>query len=342
MNLIVNIFVLICSIAQLSSAVEIKCEHKRNNWTNRGPIQECLVEYLKVSSPDEVVTKLNKHGYTSIKSFFIHRSVNCLYMPKGVEKFLDSLEVLVIAGTGLLQIKMNDLKPFEGLREMYMNDNKLEVIEGNLFKFNPDITIINFENNRIKQIECGALDPLIRLEAIKFKGNLFYEGNALSLSNVEQMKIELKEKTCLETSTEAMPQASALTQNCSDANGLPAVDCESSQSFVDMKRKIATLEVELNKTATTIATNQNCPQVVETTTKVVNCELTKPFLDSKVKIAKLEFELKKSVEALTATTKEFCERYNDHENEKCIGMETTTKMTHVDDQTEGFIEAVID
>jgi hypothetical protein len=298
------------------------------------------VEYLKVSSSDEVVTKLNKHGYTTIKSFFIHRSVNCLYMPKGVEKFLDSLEVLVIAGTGLLQIKMNDLKPFEGLRELYMNDNKLEVIEGDLFKFNPDITIINFENNRIKQIECGVLDPLIRLEAIKFKGNPFYETNALRLSDIEKMKNELREKTCLGTSTEVMPQASALTQNCTEVNGSAAVNCELSQSFIDMKRKVASLEVELNKTSTIIATNQNCPQIVETATKTVNCEQT--FFDLTMKIAKLEFELNKSAKALVATTKEFCERYNDHENEKCRGMETTTKTTHVDDQTEGFIEAVID
>lgn len=296
MSLVVKICCVLLTIASLSAAVEIKCQHKINYWTKRGRLQECLVELLKVSSPDEVVTKLNKHDYTTIKSFFIHQSIDCIYLPKGVEKFLDHLEVLVIAGTGLRQIKSVDLQPFTFLKEIYMNDNQLEILEGDLFKFNPEIMIVNFENNKIIQIGCGLLDPLIRLEEIKFKGNYFYSSNAHTKLEVANVKMELSSQTC--EHGDALPQAAALSSPC--------------------------------------------PETITTTLKPLNCELTQPFLDLKAKVALLELEINKTATELTTTTREFCVRYNDWKNERCKEFEMTTKTVHVDDMTEGYIEAVID
>lgn len=297
MKFIVRFFYVL-SIASFSSAVEINCDHQRNVWTKRGPIQECLVEYLVVSSSDEVVTKLNKHDYTTIKSFFILKSMRCLYMLKGVEKFLTNLEVLVIAGTGLKVVKSSDLRPFELLKEIYMNDNQLEALDSDLFTFNPEITVLNFENNKIKQIGCGFLEPLKRLEVVRFKGNFYFARNANSKREVEALKVELKEKTCLKLPSTEAPQSAALTFEC--------------------------------------------PQIVETTTKPFDCESSQVVVDLKAKLATLEIELNVTMTALTSTTKEFCERYSNWENEKCKGIETTTKAIHPDDQTESYIENVID
>jgi hypothetical protein len=169
------------------------------------------------------------------------------------------------------------------------------VIEADLFKFNPEIVRVNFEDNKIKQIGCGALEPLIRLERITFEGNVFYSRNAYNIDDANEMKLVLQEKTCNDT---AIPRASALVQTC--------------------------------------------PEIIQTTTKAIDCELSQSFIDLKRKVYSLENELNKTAKALESTIKEFCERYNDHTNEKCKRFETTTIEAHPDDMTEGYIEAIID
>jgi hypothetical protein len=77
--------IFLVAIAQFSVAIEIRCTHRANSWTARGPIQECFVENVIVSSPNEEVKKMILHDYTTIKSFFIHKSPLCLFMPRGVE-----------------------------------------------------------------------------------------------------------------------------------------------------------------------------------------------------------------------------------------------------------------
>ena len=335
MNFIVNTLCVIVAIASLSSAVELTCKHNMNSWTGRGRIQECLVDYLQVSSPDEVVTKLYKHDYTTIKSFFIHQSEKCLYMPKGVEKFLKHLEVLVIAGTGLKQIQSTDLKPFVFLKEVYLNDNQLEVLKGDLFEFNPEITILNFENNKIKQIGCGFLEPLIRLEAVKFAGNPFFPENALTISRIVDLKLKLKSQTCVPEALTLgdVPQAAALVSNCSSVNQPSAepVNCELSRSYLDLKMKITQLEIKLNKTTDDLdKTAELLRQVVE------------QHKDTKMKLSETSTKLIKTEIDLTSSTKEFCVRYNDWTNEKCKGIGTTSTTMHPDDMTEGYIEEITD
>jgi hypothetical protein len=147
MNNLVKVFLAVLLNISTAKAIDIKCHHQKNAWTTRGPLQECLVENLVVSNKNVVVEKLNKHDYHTIKYFYIHKSPLCLFMPSGIEKFLDQLEVLVVAGSGLKEIRQSDLKPFQFLKDLYMNHNELEFLKSDLFEFNTQIVIINFEAN---------------------------------------------------------------------------------------------------------------------------------------------------------------------------------------------------
>lgn len=243
MSLKLKLLCVVISIVAVSS-VNIKCNHQVNRWTGLGPIQECLVVDLYVVNPNETVTSLNKHHYTTIKSFYVYKSKKFLHMPKGVEKFLEGLEVLVIAHTGLKEIKSSDLKPFELLKEIHMDNNQLEELESDLFIFNPMLRKVNFDNNKIKKIGCGILEPLKRLDLVCLTRNDFHIKEADNQQAVELMKIELKVKTC-SNETGTSPTTTR------------TFDCEKTQSFIDLKSKVVKLEFDLKRTKAELTTTTN-------------------------------------------------------------------------------------
>lgn len=246
-------------IASLTRAVKIKCNHQRNAWTSRGSLQECLVEDLIVSSDEEVVTNLESHGYTTIRSFFIHKSPLCNYIPSGVTKFLDHLEVLIVAGTGLRSLKQTDLAPFEFVEELYLNHNQLEVLESDLFELNPKITIINFGNNKFKQIGYNVLEPLENLKNINFKNNECINMDAGSARQLTLLKSKLRSSCSMpdeeiNATTSPPPVTAALVS--------PQVDCDESQKVHDLESKVVELEVQLNQTLSELSsvTSDFCHQ----------------------------------------------------------------------------------
>lgn len=231
------IFLTINNLICACLTVQIKCKHQQNSWTYRGPIQECLVDDLEVSDSNETVTSLIKHDYISIKSFFIHDSPKCFYLPKGIEKHFDDLEVLIVAGTGLKSITNQDLRPFKVLKELYMNHNALEELQSDLFIYNTQIMAVNFGNNRLKTVGCGILEPLYDLQVINFMGNPVINKNLGGLDLIEKFKSEFK----CQVSTTSSPSVSALTQT---------MICDSDQRESDLELKIAELELQLNQTVT--------------------------------------------------------------------------------------------
>lgn len=258
-------------------AVEIKCHHQRNSWTSRGPLQECLVEDLMVASSSEVVETLNKHDYLTIKSFFIHKSPLCLYLPIGIERHLEHLSVLIIAGTGLKSIKQSDLKPFSELKELYLNDNHLESLEGDLFLYNNFLTEISFNDNFIKQVGFHLLEPLKNLGGIGFKNNVCIDRSANEALALVELRVELREK-CRHPEDFSISELQSHVSN--------KTDCETNKNVYDLERKIFELETELNKTFMALTEtkkdfcgrfndweNEKCQGVeVESTTKLVHSD----------------------------------------------------------------------
>lgn len=239
----------LASLIKMCISVEIYCHHQRNAWTSLGPLQECIVENLVITQPNDTVTRLNKHNYLTVKSFFIHKSQKCDFMPVGIEKFLERLEVLIIAGTALTTITKENLKPFTFLTQLYMNDNRLQALDGDLFIHNPSITGVNFDSNFIKRIGFFLLEPLNSLKWITFSYNSCLNSKAHNSSQLVMLKEELRKKCPMpnETVTSSPPPDAA-----------PLIDCNAIQKIADLEARIVELEVALNKsTSELIATTSD-------------------------------------------------------------------------------------
>lgn len=102
------------------------------------------------------------------------------YFPRGIERFLKNLKSIVINFSRLKEIRQVDLKPFTKLRHIDLFDNKIEVIEADLFKFNPELEEIWLSSNNIKIVDVTAFDGLTKLKALYMSANLCVSDSAIT------------------------------------------------------------------------------------------------------------------------------------------------------------------
>ncbi|CAG9810386.1 unnamed protein product [Chironomus riparius] len=105
------------------------------------------------------------------KSEIYIASQDVFYFPRGFDKFFTHLVMLRVTLCRLREIKQDDLKVFPDLIYLDLDSNYLEVIEKDLFKFNPKIETILMDFNLIKFIDANFLDDLKDLKFITLAGS---------------------------------------------------------------------------------------------------------------------------------------------------------------------------
>lgn len=110
------------------------------------------------------------------------------------------LEALSLSNCGLRSILKEDLRGLTHLKVLWLNDNELEYLPGDLFEEARKLEYVSFEKNKIRYIDEELLEPLVDLKLINFFGNVaidkvynskfLTQGNA-SLDDVKN-KIKIK------------------------------------------------------------------------------------------------------------------------------------------------------
>ena len=98
-----------------------------------------------------------------------------------------------LIGQNRLQfITANDLQPFAKLTHLYLYNNELRSLDGDLFKHTFTITVINFSNNPIAEVGYGLLDGLTQLKLASFEECQCINYNANKYEKVEILKNYLR------------------------------------------------------------------------------------------------------------------------------------------------------
>ncbi|KAG5666401.1 hypothetical protein PVAND_014430 [Polypedilum vanderplanki] len=115
-------------------------------------------------------------------------------------KSFSLLQALAVSNCGLREIKREDLIGLHDLRVLWLNDNEIEFLPGDLFIDMKKLEYVSFEKNKIRFIDAELLDPLPNLKLINFYGNVAIDkvynstfstqGNA----SLEGIKIEIRTK----------------------------------------------------------------------------------------------------------------------------------------------------
>lgn len=125
------------------------------------------------------------------------------FFPKNLQNFFPNLSTIHLEKAHLSEIKSEDLQPFgDGLTELWLGQNDIEVIEVNLFDFTPNIKAMSLSTNKIKFIADGAFESLQQLTRLDM--NLNSCGAAWGFSRAAVLTcVAAMEKSCKDGSVTA-------------------------------------------------------------------------------------------------------------------------------------------
>jgi len=177
-----------------SQSVSFECEFYTGSWSTLGPIYRCDVQnYVYITSPDAAqvasISGIHVTGYNNdnVEAFSVGLG-QIHYFPRGLNKFFKNLKGIQIYNTGLKEIHQSDLKDFPKLTNIWLGLSDLEIIEENLFEFNPNLEFIYFGSNKISHIDPHVFDKLLKLNNLWLRFNtcinMYAEKNSTAIQNI--------------------------------------------------------------------------------------------------------------------------------------------------------------
>lgn len=185
-------------IIPIATSLNITALYENSNWELIGPLLRANIVDLRVDRPNTKVVGVSGSFPSGkcaddVRGLYISNTV-CQYIPQGLDEIFPSIEGIQISSTGLKVISQRDLKPFVKLRSLWLDCNKLTVLESNLFLYNADLTIVNFKDNNLRAIGSGIFDPVDDLQRVYMEGNKCISLDAVNRSKVKEVKTEIAEK----------------------------------------------------------------------------------------------------------------------------------------------------
>lgn len=184
-------------------AFDITCDYKTDtDWWAINDVYYCDVKFdVEITKSNAVVTSIDgsHSNYNSNADVvgFRAQNVKLHYFPQGLSKFFDAEKIKFIAvwSTGLKEIHQGDLYPFTKLRVLSLWNNDFEVLERDLFKFNPEINYLGLGKNKIKFVDGNVFRPLKNLHSLYIDGNRCISKEAVGDKNQVSVLIdEIREK----------------------------------------------------------------------------------------------------------------------------------------------------
>ncbi|CAG9811680.1 unnamed protein product [Chironomus riparius] len=156
-------------------SLNIECNCGDQNYHAVGSKYYCaVISDFIIDSQNQVQIETLKNSHISGKSddddIYFHISTKSIqYFPRGLEKFYKNLKGIVIWHTQLKEIHQEDLKKYPKLNFLNLSGNKIEIIQDDLFDFNPDLIV--FENMKLIHIGATTFDSLTKLSTFYLGGN---------------------------------------------------------------------------------------------------------------------------------------------------------------------------
>jgi hypothetical protein len=127
---------------------------------------------------------------TSVEGVRINFAANLQQIPKGLDKvFLNIILLGFYANKNFKKLQRDDLRPFPKLKFLYFDQNAIEVIEADLFRYNPNLEIIKLFKNKIASIVPMVFSDLKSLRVLDISDNMCEAKFSKASNRVEVEKI---------------------------------------------------------------------------------------------------------------------------------------------------------
>lgn len=167
----------------------------------------------KMDIPDNFSLNLS-HFPTRI--YLRYRSIkfeNCTFTTFPRAENLDrikNLTYLACYNCNLTEITPESLRGFEKLKELWIDANNIETLPRGLFEHTPNLEVVSFNRNKIKEIDADILEPLkmlkyfsltanvsisVKYDAIRGEGNLSDIKEKIKMCDpIEILKAEMRKE----------------------------------------------------------------------------------------------------------------------------------------------------
>jgi len=152
--------VIIFMLIKLTRNKEIKfiCDFKTTNFSITNEIfSNCCkaVGSLKILNENDVLVPSNFNQGSNVECF-VAEKMKFAYFPNDIEKLSHSLTHVTIKNSGLVNITERNLKKYQSLEYLDLSENKIEILDKDLFKTSKKLVRIILSNNKIRFIHPDA------------------------------------------------------------------------------------------------------------------------------------------------------------------------------------------
>jgi len=161
-----------------SQSSSFQCEYNNADWSIFGKVYWCNVQNaVNITTLDaaqiDSITGTHLAGYNNdnVEAIQVYNRGQIHYFPRGVNNFFKNLKGIRIESSGLKELHQSDLKGYPKLMVLWLYGNNLEILEENLFEFNPNLEFISLNTNKISHIEPNVFAKLTKLKYLYLDSN---------------------------------------------------------------------------------------------------------------------------------------------------------------------------
>lgn len=252
-NSVFTFFLLILSV----SGLVLDCNFNNgSNWILLGNVYTCQAS---VRGEGLEVTQVNgshlaeKSNNDVIFVTFDPQANDIKYLPRNIESFFPNLRGFRFMATNFLSVSTQDLKPFPNLEYFASFTNKVEVLGGDLFKFNPKMRYVGFSNNLLKSVGYNMLIDLKELEQVDFYNNPCMNAgasNSAGIQNINQQLLtscmnNVTTSSTIQTTTEGTTTTFTTQETTENTPEVCPIQCQ--EKFHSFEQRYEERIIELEK-----------------------------------------------------------------------------------------------
>ncbi|KAL7015703.1 hypothetical protein ACKWTF_016612 [Chironomus riparius] len=198
-NLQLISFLLIIFSFHNVNSVDIQCEFKNDDFDSINNQYTCAVQVNLMITVKNTKIQSVRGSHNAGKSNndvtgLSIRDKKMQYMPSNLADKFKNLIAMRIRQGKLKEISQSDFKTFPKLRYLNLDANDLEVLDDDLFDFNPLLEVIWFEGNKIKAIGQSTFGNLKNLRDLDMNGNTCYSKRMSSRYDMSSNMAIMKQK----------------------------------------------------------------------------------------------------------------------------------------------------
>jgi len=187
------------------SNIDVKCEYGTGSWYALKPFECKAQNYLNITSK-EIANIVLAHSDGSSRNNevigFNADDKGISYFPRNLNVVFPNINAISIQNGRIKEIGQSDLQPFTKLEYLELGDNDIEILEDDLFIYNPKLWYIRFSGNKIFYIGLKVFDNLpnlsyLRLYSSKCINTWIDNDKAGVQSIIQQLKVACKDSDYL-------------------------------------------------------------------------------------------------------------------------------------------------